>query len=437
MSKLFTYVDSNGFQTESEAYEVSDFTNVGGIASANKPVILDANGKIDSGMIDASTISHDQLQGLGDDDHVQYLLIDGTRAMTGNLQLGSNEAFSSASPSSASSLVNKAYVDAIGVGNRMKGNVKVATVTPITLSGLQTIDGYAVQAGDRVLVKDQVDAKENGVYVASATAWTRAEDLDNAPQAEILNGVIIPRVQNSASGQETKSFYISSIGTGVDGKHEVGTDDILFDIYTTSTQLVEGNGIVFNGNIVEVDLKDTDSGLHFDGNQDLGIDWATQATDNKAWKASDLDATKIPIIDAGGYTSQTFVEGAVQELYGLIAQNGVSYTVGTGGVTKGDLVYISGTNQVSRYSNTASGQRVVGIALETKLSGETVKVLANDTVIKNVLSGATAGVTYYWNGSSYVTSIPTGSGAYVYIAGYAKNTTDLHVEVDFLKRNAF
>lgn len=316
----------------------------------------------------------------------------------------------------------------------MKGNVAVATTANIALTGLLLIDGYQTVAGDRVLVKDQTDKKQNGIYEVASGAWTRSDDLDNSPQAEVLNGVIIPRVANSASGQETKSFYISSVGTGLDGVHAIGTDNIVFDLYTTSTQLSSGNGVVFNGNIVEVDLVDTDSGLKFEAG-DLGIDWATATTDNKAWKASDLNATKVPLIDAGNNTTETTVEGAIDELYGMIAENGVEYTVATGGITKGDLAYLTGNNTVGPYSNLALAHRGIGLALETANVGERVKILANDTVLKGVLSGATAGAPYYWNGNALTTTIPSGSGQYVWQVGIASSATDLHVEVRFIKKN--
>ena len=60
----------------------------------------------------------------------------------------------------------------------VKRSVKVATTANITLSGTQTIDGVALVAGDRVLVKDQTAAVENGIYVVSATAWSRSADAD-------------------------------------------------------------------------------------------------------------------------------------------------------------------------------------------------------------------------------------------------------------------
>jgi phage-related tail fiber protein len=54
----------------------------------------------------------------------------------------------------------------------------VATTANITLSGTQTIDGVAVVAGDRVLVKSQTAPAENGIYVVSNTSWSRSLDTD-------------------------------------------------------------------------------------------------------------------------------------------------------------------------------------------------------------------------------------------------------------------
>ena len=59
-------------------------------------------------------------------------------------------------------------------------SARIATTANITLSGTQTIDGVAVVAGDRVLVKNQTNAAQNGIYVVSAGAWTRATDFDSS-----------------------------------------------------------------------------------------------------------------------------------------------------------------------------------------------------------------------------------------------------------------
>ena len=61
-----------------------------------------------------------------------------------------------------------------------KQSVRVATTANIVLSGLQNVDGIALAAGDRVLVKDQASGKDNGIYTAAAGAWSRAIDADTS-----------------------------------------------------------------------------------------------------------------------------------------------------------------------------------------------------------------------------------------------------------------
>src|SRR5712671_1442787 len=79
----------------------------------------------------------------------------------------------------------------------IKAPVRVATTgSNITLSGLQTIDGVALAAGDRVLVKDQTDATTNGLYNATTGPWTRTIDANNnsqwtqGTQASVVAGTI-------------------------------------------------------------------------------------------------------------------------------------------------------------------------------------------------------------------------------------------------------
>lgn len=64
-----------------------------------------------------------------------------------------------------------------------KKTVRAASVGNLTLSGEQTVDGIALVAGDRVLVKDQTAAAENGVYdVVAAAAWTRSADFNEGSE---------------------------------------------------------------------------------------------------------------------------------------------------------------------------------------------------------------------------------------------------------------
>ena len=67
-------------------------------------------------------------------------------------------------PSSDQTLVDKSYVDGIISSLDVKNSVRAATTSTLTLSGLQTIDGVALSAGDRVLVKNQANQAQNGIY---------------------------------------------------------------------------------------------------------------------------------------------------------------------------------------------------------------------------------------------------------------------------------
>ena len=70
-----------------------------------------------------------------------------------------------------------------------KQSARLATTTNIKLTGLQKVDGVTVIAGDRVLVKDQKSAKENGLYIASTGAWRRAPDADSG--AKVTSALVV------------------------------------------------------------------------------------------------------------------------------------------------------------------------------------------------------------------------------------------------------
>lgn len=83
----------------------------------------------------------------------------------------------------------------------VKPACRVATTANITLSGLQTIDGITVVADDRVLVKNQTDSGDNGIYVASSTTWARAVDFDGA--RDVVKGTLIFVNSGTANGAYT------------------------------------------------------------------------------------------------------------------------------------------------------------------------------------------------------------------------------------------
>ena len=81
-------------------------------------------------------------------------------------------------PTGATDIANKLYVDTVAQGLDAKASCVAATTANITLSGAQTIDGVSVVAGNRVLVKNQTLSQNNGLYLCAAGAWTRTTDAN-------------------------------------------------------------------------------------------------------------------------------------------------------------------------------------------------------------------------------------------------------------------
>jgi phage-related tail fiber protein len=70
-----------------------------------------------------------------------------------------------------------------------KQSVRAATVSNVNLSGTQQIDGVSLSVGDRVLVKNQNSAAQNGIYVIKSGNWVRSEDANNS--SEVTSGLLV------------------------------------------------------------------------------------------------------------------------------------------------------------------------------------------------------------------------------------------------------
>jgi hypothetical protein len=119
--------------------------------------------------------------------------LDQVTAPTAAVSLNSQRITNLSDPSTGTDAANQQYVlaqiELRASGQDWKDAVRAATTANITLSAPQTIDGVSVIAGDRVLVKNQTTASQNGIYVVAAGAWTRATDADSS--AEVTSGMTV------------------------------------------------------------------------------------------------------------------------------------------------------------------------------------------------------------------------------------------------------
>ena len=270
----------------------------------------------------------------------------------------------------ASGRAVKDYVDATRSGLEVKDSCKVATTANITLSGTQTIDGIAVSAGDRVLVKDQSTTHQNGIYVCAAGSWSRATDADTA--TEFNSGVFFFVEQGTVNAD---SGWVLTTDTAI----TFGSTAIAFAQFSGAGQIDAGNGLTKTGNTINASVG-TGIALVSD---EIRIDtaWAGQAAITTVgtiatgtWNATAIGATKggtglntssstgVGIVTSGTWTTpaqltvgyggtgaSTFASNGI--LYG----NGAGTIQATGAGTDGYFLKATGSSTAPAWTNIIDG----------------------------------------------------------------------------------
>ena len=221
----------------------------GSYGNTNKSltVSFDAQGRATFATSQDIDIVHTQVSDF--DAGVRTNRLDQLTQPSANVAMNGNRLTGLADPVGDQDAATKAYVDATAVGLDVKNSARVATTADITLSGVQTIDGVGVLAGDRVLVKDQSTASENGVYdVVSGGAWTRSED---AVQDELTSGSFVFVEEGSVNG--SAGFVVSTANPIT-----IGTTGIEWSQFSGAGQITAGAGMTKSGNTLDVNTASSD-----------------------------------------------------------------------------------------------------------------------------------------------------------------------------------
>lgn len=147
-----------------------------------------------------------------------------------------------ADPTSDQDAATKFYVDSVAQGLDVKGSVIAATTANITLSGLQNIDGITVSAGDRVLVKNQTNESQNGIYLASATSWTRSTDANT--WEELVSAYTF--VETGSTYADTG--WVCTVNSG----GTLGTTPVTWSQFSGAGTYVAGTGLTLTGNTFSI-----------------------------------------------------------------------------------------------------------------------------------------------------------------------------------------
>lgn len=247
----------------------------------------------------------------------------------------------SVAPSSGNHLVNKAYADSLASGLDVKASVRAATVSNITLSGEFTHDGVVLLAGDRVLVKAQTTASQNGIYTVAVGAWSRSADADT--NAEVTSGMFT-FVEEGTTNAGT-GWVLTTQGAIV-----LGTTNLTFTQFSGAAGLTAGAGLLATGSTWDIVAADDSIIVNADSIQ-VRVDGATIEVAGGSVglrvKAGGIGVSHISAAIAGnGLTggagsalsvvASTLIKGGVCEINGDqldIDYSPTNYTPSAGGVS--------------------------------------------------------------------------------------------------------
>jgi len=326
------------------------------------------------------------------------------------------------SPTSNTDIANKFYVDSIAQGLNPKQAVKCGTTASITLSGLQTIDGYTTLAGDRVLVKNQATSSQNGIYVASASAWTRATDMDVWSEVPGAYTVVL-----NGSTYANTGWVSNSADTGT-----INVTPITFVQFSGTGTYFAGTGLTLASNTFSITNTGVTAASVGSASKTL------TATVNAQGQLTALADTNIAI-GATQITSGTIDTARISGSYTGITGvgtltvgtwNASTITVsngGTGATTLSGYIKGNGTSALSGQA-TIPNTDITGLGTMSTQNANNVAITGGSIsgLSSFILTGQTGYV--YANGSSAVTSsttIPTSALSGSFVSTFSAGTTGL------------
>jgi hypothetical protein len=294
---------------------VSDETGSGSLVFSNSPTLsgVTVNGNLTvggSGLV-ASNINNF-------DTAVRTSRLDQMAVPTADVSLNSRKITNLADPTADQDAATKAYVDAARSGLDVKQSVRVATTGNITLgSATTTIDGITLNLLDRVLVKDQSTASENGIYVVSPGSWIRATDADSS--AEVTAGMFTFVSEGTVNAD---SGWVLTTNDTI----TLGTTDLAFAQFSGAGQITAGSGLTKSGNTLDV---------------------GTASSSRIVVNADNIDLATVTQSDNSSIAGITFVKAVTRDSYGRVTGITTADVMNAGSIVKGIAAFDSGDFSVT------------------------------------------------------------------------------------------
>ena len=351
------------------------------------------------------------------------LSVTGSATVTGNLTV-------STAPTQDTHAATKAYVDGVASGINWHEAAYLATAASLgnspsysngtngvgatltaTTNGRLSVDGQNANTGDRILVKNQSTATQNGIYEvtdqgSSTTTYelTRVTDADNSVDGQVKAGDAI--FVTNGSTNSNQGFILTSYGTGTDAAHTLGTDSLTYTQFTGTSTFLAGTGLTKTGNTLDVVTADSGRIVVNADNIDLAtvsrsntsaadtVVFVSSVTTDSYGRVTGV-ATASASIELGTNTTGNYVESLVAGTGITISSpsgEGVSSTID---LTNDNVVLGTTTLTLGSTVDTLAGLASV---TSTNFTGDLTGDLTGD------VDGNLVGDVYAANGSSIILS---------------------------------
>ena len=313
--------------------------------------------------------------------------------LTGTFNFGSGT-LQAGSPSAGTDVANKSYVDGlVGAGIFWKEPARVASTANVNISSAPAaIDGVTLSSNDRVLLKNQSSAAQNGVYDfnGAGSAMTRSSDCDSAAELESM-AIFVSQGSTNADAAYVQTADVTNIGS----------DTVTYVQFTGLGQITAGTALSKSGNELSVNVDG--SSIEANGSDQLQVK-ALGITDSML--AGSISASKlagsIPDSKLDNITSANKVQGSSVQLNaaGAISNDsglkvGVddsSIEINSNALRIKDLGVTS-----AKLAGSIADTKLATITTADKVSGSAVQVatagaLADNTGLKVQVDDETIGI---------------------------------------------
>jgi len=246
---------------------------------------------------DVPSLAHTKISDF--DAGVRTNRLDQMAAPTGSVSFNSQNITNVADPVNTQDAATKGFVEATSQGLDVKDSCVAATTANITISTAlnngDTLDGVTLSTNDRVLVKDQSTASQNGIYVVGSSP-ARADDLAAGADAAGFFTFVEQGTVNADNG---------FVCTSNKGSAVVGTNNLTIAQFSGAGQITAGDGLDKSGNTLSVDLK-ANGGLVIESTE-IAIDLAASSITGTlpVTKLTSLTSTVTELNVLDGITSTT------------------------------------------------------------------------------------------------------------------------------------